>query len=132
LQVAPPLGFEVPAGGFSPGNILEGQRFTINDGAGSPVKTFEFTSDATVGMNNVPVNVANGSSAEQVAEAIVAAIRQTVNTGVLIGLTPRHVGGGVVQVVSTAGASATVVAPSPLTVLAFDGAALDGERVTDW
>ncbi len=117
LTVAKTLGLQVPFVGASASGIVDGQRFTINDGSqqvGSPV-VFEFDQN-----NNWPSSVRRVSyppnaTADQIADAIVNALAvahlpavnaQGMPLAVQPGrlttpLSPRNLGGGLVHVGAT-------------------------------
>ena len=79
-------------------SIADGERFTITNGV--TLKTFEFTTDATVGVGNTPIQLSLSETHEQLAERVEQAINiagvglQTVhiNDGnISVGGTEQHV-----------------------------------------
>ncbi len=83
--------------------VTEGATFAISDQTTGQTVTFQFDdigTATTVTGNNVAVRFTTGSTLDQVAEAVVTAIKSvspTVGTQ-LVGLNPTNLGGGVVNI----------------------------------
>src|SRR6185503_21337303 len=82
LQIAPPLGIQVPAVGAAAGGIVDGQSFQVVDGGAGAV-TFEFDSSATpsVVAGRTPIRFQVGDSADKLGDLVATAIRQAVLQG---------------------------------------------------
>jgi hypothetical protein len=106
------FGIQVPLQAGQPFGLADGQIFTINR-TGTPV-TFELDSDGSVTNGNRAVPFAVGSTADAVANALVAAINAAA-----LGLTPVNAGNGLVTI---GGDSSTVLNMSQ-TVLRQSGLA---------
>ena len=117
LRIAPTLGLQVPFAGAGAGGIIDGQRFTINDGThplGMPV-VFEFDLNGNWQPANRRIPIVSGATADQIAAAIVNALSvahlEAVNalgqplavqpTRLAIPLQPRDLGSGLVHVGAT-------------------------------
>jgi hypothetical protein len=110
LQVPQSLTLRVPAVGTGAGGITDGQRFTIRDASNPsnrPV-TFEFDVNTTTQPGNIPVHFSANATAEQLAQALVAALN-----GAGLGLSAKVLSGGQVHV----GAPANVVLDTGLSQL---------------
>ena len=83
--------------------VTEGATFAIADNTTGQTVTFQFDdigTGTTVAGNNVPVRFTTGSTLDQVADAIVTAIKSVSPTlgNQLVGLNPTNLGGGVVDI----------------------------------
>lgn len=106
------FGIQIPLSAGTPLGLEDGQTFTI-DRTGTPV-TFEIDTDNSFVEGNIPVRVTTGASVNSVAAALVSAINVAA-----LGLTPTHVGGGLI----TLGDASDVVLDMSLTVLEQSGQA---------
>jgi len=114
LVVNRTLGLQVPLVGAGPGGIIDGQRFSINDGTraiGDPV-VFEFDQNGNWLSGNRRVPFSAGATADEIATAIVSALAAANDfarnaQGQLLAiqpnrlsvpLQPRNLGGGLVHV----------------------------------
>lgn len=114
--------------------VRDGQTFVVNDG--SNVVTFEFDFDipsavGTIGARAVPVQATY--SANDIANAMVAAVTQAIDDGDLsgaAGLTPKNVSGGNVQI----GGGGALSAGSTVALSAYGvpGGVLDGHTFHLW
>ncbi|MFV1964650.1 MAG: GEVED domain-containing protein, partial [Pirellulaceae bacterium] len=88
--------------------IADRQAFTVTEGAGTV--TFEFDAGGGVSGSNRPVPFTAGQSADELADAIVAAIARAVagNPPALTGLNPGTMGGGLLSLGGTIGTSHTL------------------------
>ena len=118
VQVPTTLGFRVPLAGGGPGGIIDGQRFSVDDGrsaATDPV-TFEFDTNNNWSFSNRRVSIPVNATADQIAAAMVAALTNghlpardsqgnllTIQprSTLVIPLQPRDLGGGLVHVGAT-------------------------------
>ncbi len=71
-QIPQTLTLQVPAGGAGPTGILDGQRFTISNGA--LVATFEFDTNGNTIAGNRPITIPSIGTPTQVRDAILAAL----------------------------------------------------------
>lgn len=96
-------------------NLVDGDKFTIREGNGN-FRTFEFDKDGSVGTNNIRIDVSAALNADQVRDAIIAAITPT--------------GGGGLDVTATSGGAATVTItannPGPDTFIVSENVANAG------
>jgi len=74
-----------------PNGVVDGQQFTIDDGA--KLVTFEFNSSGGVGLNRVPIQFSLSQTHEQIGQAVAAAINAQ-----SLGLNTQHVGDGIVHI----------------------------------
>ncbi|MGE0758627.1 MAG: GEVED domain-containing protein [Pirellulaceae bacterium] len=86
------IAINVPTGGVTFGGIADGQTFTIDQGLGTTPVVFEFDTNGFVTPNNVAVTLTTTSNQNDVANAMVLAIRQS-----SLGLIPVNRGQGQVQ-----------------------------------
>ena len=113
LRVAETLGMRVPLLGAAAGGVTDGQRFTISENSGRNAVTFEFDRNGNVQQGNRPIPFVVGASQNDLANAIVAALRAA-NQNVA-GLPPaqqprqlvsvlqaRNLGGGLIHLGATA------------------------------
>ena len=85
------FGFRIPTvGGSISGQILDGQTFTISNGASTSV-TFEFDNNNRTTAGNVTVPFSSATTASQLANTLVNRIRNT-----NLGLFPFNAGNGIV------------------------------------
>lgn len=84
------FGLQIPLEQGRPAGLNDGQTFTI-DRSGSPV-SFEIDTNGTVLPGNIPVQFADGATAQQIGDALVAAI-----DGAALGLAPANDGNGLVR-----------------------------------
>ncbi|MCA9144379.1 MAG: tandem-95 repeat protein [Planctomycetales bacterium] len=83
--------------------VSEGETFGITDSTTGQTVTFQFDDIGTataVAGNNIPVRFTSGSTLNQVADAVVTAIKSVMPTlgTQLVGLNPTNLGGGVVNI----------------------------------
>ncbi len=71
----PTVGFQVPTAGPLPGGVTDGQTFTIYDGTRTIV--FEIDTDNQITAGNQRVDTSNSSTATDVANQLLVAIRST-------------------------------------------------------
>lgn len=76
---------------IDPGDILEGETFTLNDGI-NPAVIFEFDTDASVSGSNVAVDISAAADSDDVKDAIITAV-----TGATIDITASDGGTGIVN-----------------------------------
>ncbi|MEO8270287.1 MAG: GEVED domain-containing protein, partial [Aureliella sp.] len=106
------FGIQIPLSAGQPVGLIDGQTFTI-DRTGTPV-TFEIDTNNSVIDGNKPVRFAVGANLVTVAAALVNAINAA-----SLGLTPVHVGGGLIIL----GGDANTALDMTQTVLAQSGLA---------
>jgi len=135
LLIPPTLALQVPEAGGSLGGIADGSTFTIQRTLGGgtvQTEVFEFDSNGVWIDNNgdlipdnhvVSYNVA--SSPEEIAEAIVGQILMA-----NLGLSPQHIGEGLVHLGSTSEYSVDVRRSPNLTVTGQASGVEDGDNFT--
>ncbi|MFV1964338.1 MAG: PPC domain-containing protein, partial [Pirellulaceae bacterium] len=94
-RVTPTMGVQIPATATAPGGITDGQRVTVNDGENQV--TFEFDLNSNVLQDNRPIPFNPGDSVDELADSLVAALNQAVADGVILPISPRNLGGGLVH-----------------------------------
>ncbi|MBM4088790.1 MAG: hypothetical protein FJ276_05075, partial [Planctomycetes bacterium] len=113
LFVPETLTLVVPAVGKGPGGIQDGQRFVVRAGF---LGQYRFEYDENTPPNflpgNIPINIANISTADQLAQATVQALNNA-----NIGVTARYLGNGQIHV----GANATYSVDTSLSTLTQSG-----------
>ena len=107
LLVPAVIALQVPSGSSA---VSDGQRFSINDG--KRVATFEFDRNNAVAAGNIRVAFTPLMTQDDIAQAIVNAIRSAVANGSLVGLTPENLGSGLVHVGATPSTSVNVAGSS--------------------
>ncbi len=133
LGVPQTLTLTVPSAGGSLGGISDGASFTVRRSVpGKPLETkvFEFDSNQVWTDNNrdgtadnVIITFAATDTPERIAETIVAALRSA-----NVGLSPKHVGGGVIHLGSTSEHMVDVSRAPTLKRTGQPGGILDGDR----
>ncbi len=118
-QPATVLSLEVPIVGARPDGISDGQVFSVSDGLQTEV--FEFDSDGTVGGGNIAVDLSGANTANNVAVAMLNALRQTT-----LNIQPTILGTRVVRLGLPASGS-TSIGSSRLTLVGGAQAIADGE-----
>ncbi|GIW92548.1 MAG: hypothetical protein KatS3mg110_0589 [Pirellulaceae bacterium] len=91
VTVSPTLALVMPAAGGGLGGMTDRQTMTISDGTNTV--TFEFDNNGNVAAGNTPIVFTPQFSAEQLADAVVQALRSA-----NLNLAPVHLGRGVVHV----------------------------------
>ncbi len=100
-----PLAVDIPPDGGR--SILDQDAFTVDDGV-NPVTTFEFDTDSTSGTGNVAISITATSTADEIANQIVAALS---DSG--LALSPANLGGGRVLIDGSADKVVVDVSQSP-------------------
>ena len=96
MQLPQGLAIEVPLAGAGAGGIVDGDRFTINDG--TRTVTFEFDRNSSFLVGNTPIPFSANSTQQAIAQSISAAISASG-----LAVTPRILTTGVVSLSSNAG-----------------------------
>lgn len=86
------LELRIPVSGGGLNGVADGHTFAINDGFGGPDVVFEFDMNNNVAPGNRPIGISDRSTQDEVAAAMVNALRLA-----NIGLNPVNRGGGVVR-----------------------------------
>jgi hypothetical protein len=116
--VQPNLRLQVPsAGGAAIGGIRDGNTFTISNG--TQTAQFEFDSNGVVAAGNIAVPFDSVSTADEIANSIVAALRNS-NLGLR---NPANLGSGLVDIGASPVHTLTV-SPGPLQRLGVAGGAV--------
>ncbi len=96
IKVPAILQLEVSVG-LAPTDIQDGDMFIINDRI-NPAVTFEFDDlMGGVAVGSYPISFTNNQAPEVVASQMVAVIQQAVDAGLLVGIQPVHISGGLVD-----------------------------------
>jgi len=126
-----PVELATPGAGLAievAGPLNVGDTFILDDGI-NPAVTFEFTLTGTVGGSNRPVLAGDLANADQVANAIVTAIKAAVTAGELTAIEPVNLSGGIVDVAGSAGLTLDLAGAANLDQTGDAGGIADGQSM---